>query len=384
MMKQTLGLLVLGTATLACSGRYYEVGGMDGAGGAGSTGAAAGGAAPGGTSSSTAGSPEIIDPGAGAAAGSGSAGPSMPAPQCVPNGAPPKLTGTFAEPQEVWRRIAMLSYGTPTLPPSDLPATTTYAWAGGAVALALADAKETLASAPGVELFLRQALGLDATATFMQHWDRLASTNTRLLNALLSAPLGEPGRVGIFTEPSWLVTKTTISSRGAAIERALFGVEVPAPPVNIQNPEPDPIVQDRAALESALANPACAACHQIIDPTGFALGHFAADGSYRELDHGLAIDATGLHYGNSQTGETVKFDGIADFGQKFADSCDATRGIAATFLRAALVINEAPEAMRAELLAANQARVEQAFVNGPRTYESLLKAYIQSPAGLRP
>jgi hypothetical protein len=51
---------------------------------------------------------------------------------------------------------------------------------------------------------------------------------------------------------------------------------------------------------------------------------------------------------------------------------------------AALVINEAPEERRSELFDANVARIQQAFINGDRTYESLVRAYIQSPAGLDP
>jgi hypothetical protein len=375
-MKNTLGFLVLGAATFACSGHYYEVGAMDGTGGA-----------PGGHASSKAGSPGTVEPGPDASGGTAAdAGPARPASRCESTGAPSIVTGAFAEPFEVWRRVAMLTYGKPVPPPSKLPATTTYAWAGVLVTTGLANARQTLGTAPGVELFLRQALDLDASATFRAPWGMIASTDDGLLNALLRAPLDEAGRVGIFTEPSWLVKKPTISARGAAIERALFGVMVPEPPVDLVTPPPDPVSTDRQALQSALANPACAACHQLIDPSGFALGHFAADGSYRDLDHDMPIDATGARRVAPDMGpeEFVQFDGIADFGAKFSQRCEATLGIADTFLRAALVINEAPEAARAELFEANHDRVEQAFVNSNRTYEDLVRAYIQSPAGLRP
>jgi hypothetical protein len=79
-----------------------------------------------------------------------------------------------------------------------------------------------------------------------------------------------------------------------------------------------------------------------------------------------------------------KFDGIEDFGRQFAGSCEATLGFADQFLLAALAINGTPEQQRYELFEASRARVERAFVHEGRTYEALVKAYIQSPAGLRP
>jgi hypothetical protein len=378
MMRNAFGLLVLGAAAVACSGRFYEVGGIDGAAGSPAT---TGGSASGGNATSTAGSAVTTDPGAEAGAGAGDPGPSSPA-LCVPRGAPAAVTGTFAEPGVVWMRIATLTYGEPW--PSSvgipLPEATTPAWAGQQVTAALQVSKKLQGSVPGVELFLRQALELDADATFNEPWGVVAATDNSFLNALLLAPLEESGRVGIFTEPSWLQKKMTISARGAAIERALFGVQVPAPPESIQNPTPDPALPDRAALEAQLTNPVCTACHRVTDPPGYALGHFAADGSYRELDHGLPIDTTGSRRTDMYPDEVIEFDGIADFGQKFSVDCDATRGIAATFARAAGVLNDAPT----ELVESSIERIQQAFVNSNRTYEDLVKAYIQSPAGLRP
>jgi len=376
MMKSTLGFLVLGTATLACSGRYYEVGDMDGVAGAGGNHAVAGGSA-------TAGTSPVTNPGTGAVAGTGDAGPSMPAGElCVPVGAPAALSGPFAEPMVVWTRIARLTWGSElpaiTKPPAS---TTTYVWAGRQASRELQGAREALGSAPGVELFLRQALGLDADAPFQQQWGVLASTKNSLLNALLRAPLRDEGRVGIFTEPSWLAQHTTISARGAGMEDVLFGSPVPPPPQGLPTPEPNPELTDRQNIEAAATlNPACIGCHTKIDPNGFALGHFDAEGQYRELDHGLPIDTTGSRHAGMYPDEIVEFDGIADFGAKFENNCAALQGIASTFLRAALVINEGTP----ELYDVSVARVQQAFVNSDRSYEALLKAYIQSPAGLMP
>lgn len=373
MMKQTLGVLVLGAVTFACSGRYYEVGDMDGA--AGNAGVAGNAGNP----SSTAGTSQV-DPGPGGFASSSSAGPAMPAGElCVPSGAPPALTGQFAPSWLIMTRISMLTWGETTPPHTQLdwPSPATYDWAGAAVTTEMQDTKNQRGTVYGLERSLRQALGLDAEATFSEPWGVVASTDNGFLNALLRAPLGETGRVGIFTEPSWLEKRTTISARGAGIEDALFGRPIPSPPENVETPPPNPNLSDRAGLEESVSNNApCTGCHQLMDPVGFALGNFGADGQYRELDHGLPVDTTGSRPGFE---ELVQFDGIADFGQKFENECVALKGIAATFARAAGALNGASP----ELVEASIERIQQAFVNSDRTYQSLVRAYIQSPAGLR-
>jgi len=379
MMKYSLGLLALSTAFLACSGTYYEVGDMGGSAGAGGTRGPAGGEAP---DSAFAGSQPVGATGSG---GTSSAGEGMPAgefgPQCVPGGAPPQLAGQFAEPIVVWNRIAMLTWGKQVPPLYELPETTSYIWAGDLTRAALVNARDTLGEVPGVETFLRQWLSLPATVSFEEPWAETVVTTKPILSELLLTPLEDEGRVGIFSEPSFLTKYQLISTRGVAIERALFSVEIPAPPANLENPPLDPNLPDRTALQAVTIQAPCAACHQILDQSGFALGRFAADGMYRELDHGMPIDTTGKRLSGPAQRD---FDGIADFGRQFAGSCEATLGFADQFLLAAMALNGVPEGDRYSLLEANRARVEQAFVNDGRTYEAAVKAYIQSPAGLRP
>jgi cytochrome c5 len=49
----------------------------------------------------------------------------------------------------------------------------------------------------------------------------------------------------------------------------------------------------REQMEAHRANPACASCHKVIDPLGFALENFDAVGGWRTRDAGAAIDASG-------------------------------------------------------------------------------------------
>jgi hypothetical protein len=46
----------------------------------------------------------------------------------------------------------------------------------------------------------------------------------------------------------------------------------------------------REQVERHRANPACAGCHDRIDPLGFALENFDVDGSWRDKDEGGPID----------------------------------------------------------------------------------------------
>jgi len=50
----------------------------------------------------------------------------------------------------------------------------------------------------------------------------------------------------------------------------------------------------RQALEKHRISPTCSACHQIFEPMGLALENFDAVGSWRTLDEGQPIDASGV------------------------------------------------------------------------------------------
>ena len=346
--------------------------------GATSTGATSTGAAGDGSNVGTAGNPTMVGVG-----GTTIAVPPDPPSSCAATGLPPPPQGPFAAPPVVWSRVAMLTWGKPVPPATPLPPATNYPWARGLVEPALSDAMLQLGSAPGVESYLRQAFGLDPGVPLQLPWAVQVPTTGSLPALLLTAPLGAPGRVGIVAEPSWLALHHDISSRGAAIDDSLLALQVPLPPPGARKTTVDPSLPDRAALDVALSNPACRACHTLVDPPGYALGHFAADGSYRELDHGEPIDVSGtLRTMNGQG--SVPFNGLEDFGRQALGTCDATFGVADSFLRAALVINGAPEASRDELFRSSQGLVRQGFVAGGRSYAALVSAYIQSPAGLYP
>jgi hypothetical protein len=163
---------------------------------------------------------------------------------------------------------------------------------------------------------------------------------------------------------------------------AVFQRSVPPPPPSVTNAPLDPSLSDRAALQAAINEPSCSACHHFTDPLGYALGNFAADGAWRNFDHDRPVDATGEFYRDD--GSSIGFNGISEFGVQAAKTCEATLALADGFLRAALVINQVPEGTRDALFAANKDRFRQAFVRSGRSYPDLVRAYAQSPLGLEP
>jgi hypothetical protein len=65
----------------------------------------------------------------------------------------------------------------------------------------------------------------------------------------------------------------------------------PTPPASTATPTA------RHRLEQLTAQPACAGCHALLNPIGFGLENYAADSRYRALEHGAAIDPSGVFRG---------------------------------------------------------------------------------------
>lgn len=60
-------------------------------------------------------------------------------------------------------------------------------------------------------------------------------------------------------------------------------------------PEPDDQLRTaRERFEHATSDPQCSGCHETFTPLGFAFETYDAVGALRALDHGAAIDTTGI------------------------------------------------------------------------------------------
>ena len=86
--------------------------------------------------------------------------------------------------------------------------------------------------------------------------------------------------------------------RGAWVLENLLGVKVPSPPPDVPPLETEANrklkITMRQKLEKHRESPACAACHNLMDPIGFGLEHFDGYGRWRDTDNGLPVDASGV------------------------------------------------------------------------------------------
>jgi len=117
-------------------------------------------------------------------------------------------------------------------------------------------------------------------------------------------------RGGLLTQASILKvtangTTTSPVLRGVWIQERLLGDPPPPPPPGIPAVEPDTrgATTIRQQLDKHRENASCAACHNKIDPPGFALENFDVLGGWREK------------YRSTETGESVK--GIGKNGHAF-------------------------------------------------------------------
>ncbi len=128
-------------------------------------------------------------------------------------------------------------------------------------------------------------------------------------------------RAGVLTHASVLAvtsnpTRTSPVKRGKFVLDNLLGAPPPPAPDNVPTLEDDGRMLTgtlRQRTEQHRSNPACASCHQLMDPLGFALENFDAVGRWRTEDEGLAVNAAG----ELPTGE--KFNGPAQMRQVLMD-----------------------------------------------------------------
>jgi mono/diheme cytochrome c family protein len=146
---------------------------------------------------------------------------------------------------------------------------------------------------------------LSANYTFLnerlaQHYGIPNIQGTQFRRVVLPADSPRRGLLGhgsILTVTSPAI-RTSPVIRGKWILNNILGAPPPDPPPNV------PALSDRKTqakmqtmrerMSQHRANPACASCHSMIDPAGFALENFDAIGRWRTVDESFnAIDASG-------------------------------------------------------------------------------------------
>jgi len=90
-------------------------------------------------------------------------------------------------------------------------------------------------------------------------------------------------------------TRTSPVIRGHWILKNLLGTSPPPPPPNV--PALDGVISESLPIRERLAehrkNAACASCHALMDPVGFALENYDAVGRWRDFADGRKVDALG-------------------------------------------------------------------------------------------
>lgn len=113
--------------------------------------------------------------------------------------------------------------------------------------------------------------------------------------------LGEDSHRGGLLRQGSILTVTSYATRTSPVIRGkwilenLLGTPPPPPPPDVPSLEASvsahlPV---RERLAQHRADPACASCHDLIDPVGFSLENFDALGRWREIEEGQPVDARG-------------------------------------------------------------------------------------------
>jgi Protein of unknown function (DUF1592)/Protein of unknown function (DUF1588)/Protein of unknown function (DUF1587)/Protein of unknown function (DUF1585)/Protein of unknown function (DUF1595)/Planctomycete cytochrome C len=106
---------------------------------------------------------------------------------------------------------------------------------------------------------------------------------------------------GSFLSITWTQNfRTSPVKRGVWVLENILGTPPPEPPANVppledSNKEPGKVLTLREQMTVHRKNPPCSGCHKIMDPIGFSLDNFDADGKWRTKqggDGGVPIDAS--------------------------------------------------------------------------------------------
>ena len=115
--------------------------------------------------------------------------------------------------------------------------------------------------------------------------------------------MADENRKGLLGQASILAvtsyaTRTSPVLRGKWVLEQLMGTPPPPPPPDVpsleENSGDGKPLSVRQLMEKHRVNPACASCHKVMDPLGFALENFDAVGRWRTMEANLPVDATGV------------------------------------------------------------------------------------------
>jgi Protein of unknown function (DUF1592)/Protein of unknown function (DUF1588)/Protein of unknown function (DUF1595)/Protein of unknown function (DUF1585)/Protein of unknown function (DUF1587) len=208
---------------------------------------------------------------------------------------------------------------------------------------------------PSLPALLRQEAELFVQDVFFDGGDlnRLLSGNYTFMNQELAEFYGVSGpsgadfakvlldpqrRAGVLTQGGFLAShakadQTSPVQRGLFVREQLLCAAPPPPPANVNTmlPPPDPQATTRERLTMHRSAPACAGCHALLDPVGFAFEHFDGVGLWRDAESGKPIDATGEIV--STVDADGKIDGALELAAKLSQSAQVRQCVAKQWFR---------------------------------------------------
>jgi len=140
--------------------------------------------------------------------------------------------------------------------------------------------------------------------------------------AIRAGILGKASSLTVPSQPG----RTSPVKRGYWVLASILGVEPPPPPPNVKIVPPKQagsggdnadVPSMREWMEGHRTNPACAGCHRMMDPIGFALESFDAIGRYREEENGKPIETAVVLYDGM---EVEKADDLNEFLLNYRES----------------------------------------------------------------
>lgn len=224
----------------------------------------------------------------------------------------------------------------------------------------------------------------------------LLSSNTTFVDATLAplynvsppaagtfVPVSLPAneRSGLLTQPAMLsmLAQPDQSSpilRGVFVREKFLCQPLPPPPANvvIEAPSPDPNATTRERYSQHSANAACAGCHRLMDPVGFAFENFDGMGRYRTTENNLPIDASGEFLGVNDPALSGAFVGAQALSSRLANSRTVSDCVALQWWRFAMGRIETKNDT------CNLKKAQDAFAQSGGRFDALLLAIVRTPA----
>lgn len=176
--------------------------------------------------------------------------------------------------------------------------------------------------------------------------------------------------LGAFLVMNAHATETSPTLRGKYVVERVLCATVPPPPgdveLDLSEETGDPQTL-RERLEQHRDDPACSACHAIMDPTGFLFEHFDATGAWRADIDGAPVDASGALRGQ-------ELSGAGELGDVLATHPDVGPCMARQFYRHAHGrLDDAEEAV-------TLAQISADFAAGGHRFGALQRAVVLHPS----